>query len=100
MVRAMAVALRAARAEAREGDIFAPDVARWLREDVRAALRARGIDPGALAAQMVPEEPDDRPAPTVNAAFDWGLANLVPPCVLNVLPEVPSELQYQIVGSD
>lgn len=100
VVGGMALAMRAARPQAREGDFFTPDMAELLRQDVKAALRARGIDPKALAEKMVPEERRDLRAPTVNARFEWGLANLMPPCVLRALPELPSELQYQIVGPD
>ena len=96
----MANAMRALRPNAAEGDIFDAEIGNLLRDDIWHALRNTGIDPEPLVAEMVPEVPGDYPAPVVNGNFSWGLANVMPPCVLRALPELPIELQYRFVGVD
>jgi hypothetical protein len=96
----MANAMRAMRADAAEGDIFDNEIATLFRDDIWRALRDGGIDPAMLAVEMVPEVPGEYPAPKVNGPFSWALANVMPPCVLRVLPELPIELQYRFVGAD
>lgn len=96
----MAAAMRAIRPNAREGDIFDHQIGNQFRDDIWRALRDAAVDWQALGAEMVPEVPGDYPPPVVNGRFSWALANVIPPCVLRVLPELPIELQYRFVGLD
>ena len=96
----MANALRALRPTAAEGDVFDTEIGNLFRDDIWQALRQGGIDPESVALEMVPEVPGDYPPPAVNGNFSWALANVMPPCVLRVLPELPIELQYRFVGVD
>jgi hypothetical protein len=98
-IQELAAAIRAARPDAAQGDLFTPALAPELRArmaralashgytpaDVRAAERADGVDPAMVALR-------------VNGAFPWVYGTAMFPCVLQALPALPPELQYRIVG--
>lgn len=100
LVDAMANAMRAARSDARQGDIFTPEVAPLLRnaisdgliaygftaDDVRNAEQGDGIDPSTVTLR-------------VNGNFPWVVGSAMFPCVIAALPPLPPELQYRIVGN-
>jgi hypothetical protein len=102
-VQAMASAERAARADAKAGDIFAPEVAIEFRRRLDDGLRAAGYDAAALLVHIVDENTDDGLeaviAPAVNQPLGCSLA-MTPPFVFKVLPALPGELQYRFVGRD
>ena len=97
----LAAAIRAERAGAKQGDVFAPLIGSLLRarihdallehrytaDEVRAAGRVDGVDYGRVRLQ-------------VNDTFPWVLAVAMFPCVIEALPPLPPELQYRIVGDD
>ena len=91
----LAARIRAARAEARQGDIFTPSIAARLRSALNAEVR------GASAAETRASIRDDAPARFmlhVNAAYPAGASfPTVPSNVLAALPELPSALEYRIV---
>jgi hypothetical protein len=92
-------ALRAARPDAREGDVFNP-IARAVRRTLWLALWDAGVEPRRLIAEMLEDsEPGARP-PAVNESFSWALGNVMPPSVITALPELPPELEYRLVGPD
>lgn len=92
-------AIRRARVDACEGDVFAP-VAANLRRILWLTLRDFGIDPRDLIAETLADtEPGAQP-PVVNEPFPWALGNVMPPALIAVLPELPEELQYRLVGAD
>lgn len=97
---ALASALRTARARAREGDIFTPEVSALLRTRIREALEARGYLPDELIAANLEEADDDAPLPAVNGPFPWLRGAAMWPSVIEALPWLPEELQYRIVGRD
>ena len=97
---AVADAMRALRPNAAEGDVFDTEIGNLFRDEIWHALRQAGIDPESVVVEMVPEVPGDYPPPAVNGNFSWALANVMPPCVLRALPELPIELQYRFVGVD
>jgi hypothetical protein len=89
--------LRAARRDARQGDILTPAIAAVLRAAMNPELR------GMAAADTRASIRDDAPivfALRVNAAYPDGAARAtVPPNVLKSLPRLPQDLEYRIVGS-
>jgi len=97
---AMASALHTARADAREGDVFTHEVAALLRTRVADALTARGFLPEEMVAATLEEADEDAPLPVVNGRFPWRRGAAMWPCVLDVLPRLPHELQYRFVGRD
>ena len=97
---AMAAAIRSARATAREGDLFTPDVAAYLRTRISEALTAHGFLPEELVAANVEEALSEAAQPTVNGRFPWMRGAAMWPCVLEALPALPEELEYRMVGRD
>ena len=100
-VETMAHAIRAARAEAQQGDVFNPAVQRTIRDRIAGALRANGLTPADLRAA----ERHDGVAPgtvtlRVNGSFPWAASTAMFPSILDVLPALPPELQYRMVGRD
>jgi hypothetical protein len=96
--RALAAAIRTARAQARQGDIFSPPVAGYFRTVVADALRAGGVKD--MLAIVEDENAVHTPA-RVNAAYPAGRSiPLMPTCLLLALPPLPPELQYAFVGRD
>jgi hypothetical protein len=94
-----AAGIRLARATARQGDIFAPAIARVFRARITKALESHHY----LAADLLlpaDEEGDTPPPPLVNGTFAWRTAIATPGCVLATLPSLPEELQYRFVGRD
>ena len=96
---AMASALQAARAGAREGDVFTPAIGVFLRGRISDALAAHGFLPDDVIAASVEEADDEAPMPMVNGRFPWRRGAAMWPCVIDALPALPQELQYRIVGS-
>ena len=97
---ALRAAIQTVRAGAREGDMFTPEIAAHLRVRIAESLTANGFQTEELLASNL-EEADERAAvPVVNGRFPWGRGALMWPCVLDVLPELPQELQYRFVGRD
>lgn len=96
-IAAMAEAIRVARPGAREGDLFAAPVRPILRARIVQAMRLHEVTVADLAAEIA----DPAPAPlAVNGDMPWRQTGSVPPCVLEVLPPLPPELQYRFVGTD
>jgi hypothetical protein len=90
--------LRAARAGAREGDLFAP-VAAILRQRVRLALRERGIEARELVAEMIEDTEGTPPPARINEPFSWLHGNIMLPWLLEALPPIPGELEYRLVAT-
>jgi hypothetical protein len=91
---AWAQRIRSARARARQGDVFSPQVAAAVREILRqqmdAGARKTIMDdnPGAFSNHVNDSYPKARPLSTV------------PPGLLMHLPKLPDDLQYRFVGAD
>jgi hypothetical protein len=94
----LAANIRAARSDARPGDIFTPEIRALFRRLMYPELK--GAD-GAATKELIKEDepvgvrlevnasyPDDEPMPTV------------PPNVLAALPRLPEGLEYRIVKKD
>lgn len=96
--KALAAAIRTARAGAHQGDIFSHPVAAYFRTVVADALRTGGIT-DMLA--IVEEENSVHTPARVNADYPAGRSiPLMPTCLLLALPPLPPELHYAFVGRD
>ena len=97
---ALAGALRAARPQARIGDIFAPDVVVAFRQRIDDAIRQQGRAAEDLLAEMASEASLFHPRLAVNARFDWSCSAATPGFLIAALPPLPDELQYRFVDGD
>jgi len=108
-VRALALRIRMARADAHQGDLIRPDVARMFQHRIATCLPAAEwaailADNAAEAEEEDDEEegvPAGPPAPLqVNMTWpEQELFGFVPPQLLAELPRLPAELQYRIIGN-
>lgn len=100
-IDAMAAAIRAARSDARQGDLFNPAAQATFRTRIATALRSHGL---TAADVLDAERADAVEAPPatlmVNGDFPWRAATAMFPAILEALPPLPPELQYRIVGRD
>ena len=87
--------------DAKQGDFFTPAVARQLRGRIYDALLANGLTASDVRiASRVDGVDSERIILNVNDTFPWILGAATFPCVLEVLPALPPELQYRIIGND
>jgi hypothetical protein len=92
---ALASALRDARPNARQGNIFTPGIAQLFRERLEGAIRRHTHDPADILAAIEEERLPGMPEPEVNQPFPWGLGTAMWPTLLRALPAVPRELEYR-----
>ena len=99
IIQELAVAIRAERPDAKQGDFFTPALAPELRARINNALRDNGFTPGDVRENERREAIDASAVVLrVNGTFPWVLASAMFPCVIAALPPLPPELQYRIVG--
>jgi hypothetical protein len=92
---ALADGIRAARAGAKQGDIFTPDAATIVRRLLTP--ETTGPD-GAQTKKAIEEEAPAAVPLKVNASYPEGKPlPTVPPNVLAALPQLPEELEYRLV---
>ena len=96
-------AIRALRPNAKQGDVFTPEIARMITTAIKQTLVAKGGKDakGTILGEGNPKSAESA-APVnlaVNAPYP-GTAPLstVPPSVLMVLPTLPKELEFRFVG--
>jgi hypothetical protein len=88
-------AIRAARKDAKPGDLFIPAVAEQFRRAIRADVRRRG--PKAARAMMT-EVPTDF-QPRINGTYPATKAlATVPPLLIASLQPLPEEVEYRFFG--
>jgi hypothetical protein len=92
-------AIRMAREDARQGDIFRPRVVPVIRAVITDTLREQGLTVAELLAEMRADAPSGR-RPQVNDRFPWLRGTAMPVCLLAALPPLPYELQYRFVDRD
>ena len=89
--------MRAARPNARQGDIFTPEIAAYFRHQIAATLA--GHDGKKIRASLRHAEPVQNVSLQVNARYPQKVPlQSTPPTLLLNLPRLPRELQYRIVG--
>lgn len=95
----LASAIKAARPNAREGDIFTPPIASLIRSLVADALK----DPQAQA--QVRDLLADHPRvtgfhPQVHDVFPYWADHPTPLALVQALPKLPEDVEYRLVGRD
>ena len=105
MQEALARAIEAKRAKAKQGDIFRPEVQPLFRRLIAEQLTGPDArDARRTVLEGNPGERDEHPVPVVvrlNAVYPLGAAqSTVPPSVLLTLPSLPACLHYRFVGRD
>jgi hypothetical protein len=95
---ALARAIRESRPNAREGDIFTPDAARYFRTLI-AEVAWRGLDLWGEVEDALAWD-TEAAVVEVNAPVPWNAGPMMWPSVLWRLPELPPELEYRFVGRD
>jgi hypothetical protein len=95
----LAAALRGARRDAQQGEIFTPEIATLFRWMLADAIGER--DGEAFLAALNGGEPMPRGMhPTVNETYTMLLLYRFPSEVRLGLPPIPAELDYRIAGHD
>ncbi len=94
--KALATAIRKARPDARQGEIFTDTVVSHFRSLVKSDLKTR--EPAEVEA-VLDEVPKVTLRPNDDYPEDEPLAT-VPPMLLAALPQLPEELEYRFVGRD
>lgn len=99
-VDALGAKIRAARQDARRGDVFTPDVECWFRQMIDASLL--GCDTAALREALNEENPPNVTfALHINGRWPDGASRgPMPPRLLADLPELPADLQYRLIDRD
>lgn len=98
-MQALALRLRLVRANAQQGDLITPDVARLFRRRIATCLPA---DEWAAILYEHADEEEGLPAgppPALHVNMEWPEQlpfGFVPPQMLAALPRLPAELQYRI----
>src|SRR3954452_8338488 len=89
--------IQANRANAKQGDIFVPVAAGYIRKQIASALKGqRGT---RVVASLRRSEPVKDIPLKVNAPYPDGVPlQSMPPTLLLKLPKLPKELEYRIVG--
>lgn len=96
---ALADAIVAARPDARQGDIFTPPIARAFRE--RILLGLAGLGSERFLEELYESSDYRRLRATIHARDpDHRLPRGLPPQLLAMLPELPDEVEYRVVGRD
>lgn len=92
--RAIAARVRAARAGAKQGEIFAPEIEKKFRALLRPEMK--GPEGAKAKAAILDEKP--AVALVVNAEYPTAEPlSTVPPNVLQALPQLPDGLEYRFV---
>jgi hypothetical protein len=95
----LATSIRRARVGAQQGDVFSPEVAFALRAVIRKALSGRDVE--SFPAELNDEHPQMHELrAVVNEPLPRGATHEMPVLLLQVLPELPEDVEYRIVNHD
>jgi hypothetical protein len=95
---ALAAKIRAARKDAKPGDIFTPEIRQLFRRLMYPELKG---PEGADAKQTIKEDAPKGVLLKVNAKYpDSAPLPTVPPNLLAALPKLPEDLEYRIINKD
>src|ERR1700730_15816726 len=96
---ALAQAIREARAGAKQGDIFTPEISEQFLRVIRSTFQ--GSNAANVRKTIRQGEPVASVRLIVNGAYPEHLPlTTVPPTLLRRLPQLPERLAYRIVGHD
>ena len=91
--------IRAARPDAKQGDVFTPEISQEFKRLI--AMTMEGPDAAKIRASLRHAEPVGKIPLQVNAEYPQRVPlQSSPPSVLLNLPPLPPELDYRIVGHD
>jgi hypothetical protein len=94
---ALAQKIREARSNAKQGDIFTPEIGEQFRQAIRSKFQ--GASASNVRKTIRQGEPQKDVLLSVNAAYPDHLPRTtVPPTLLLCLPQLPQEVAYRIVG--
>jgi hypothetical protein len=94
---ALATAILAARAGAKQGDIFTPEIAQRFKSLMYPELKGQK---GVVAKETIKEDAPPPMALKVNMRYpEKSPLPTVPPNLLANLPQLPEDLEYRIVGN-
>ena len=94
-----AAKVRVERTDAKQGDIFTPEITGYFRQQIAATFA--GPEGPKIRASLRRAEPVRGIALKVNAAYPAALPRQsTPPTLLLNLPRLPKDLEYRIVGHD
>jgi hypothetical protein len=97
--RLLAANIRAARPEAKQGDIFSPEIAREFKRLL--SIGYQGTNATHIQSSLRHAEPVNSVRVQVNAVYPENIPlQSTPPSILLNLPQLPPELDYRIVGRD
>jgi len=96
---ALRMALREARPQSAQGAFFTPEVADVFRLRITRAFRDDEYDPPFAAWPSEDDGRIDRWKPIVNQPIPWGVSGTKWP-LLSMLPPLPPELAYRLIGAD
>jgi hypothetical protein len=96
--RYLAAAIRTARWQARQGDIFTPAAARAFEGIIRNAYAT--ADGAQLADIFRDRAARPIPSPLVNGPYEKALVQVVPDAILRLLPELAEDVEYRTVNAD
>lgn len=94
----LAAAIRRARPKARQGEFFDKETAGLIRQRINAELRSPG---STVVIDSIDDEAPAAVRPSIHLRFPEAspLATM-PPSILGLLPALPKELEYRIIGED
>jgi len=96
---ALAQAIRESRADAKQGDIFTPEISEQFLKVIRSTFQ--GSNASNVRKTIRQGEPVPSLRLSVNGAYPEHLPlTTVPPTLLLRLPQLPERLAYRIVGHD
>lgn len=94
---ALAASIAAARRDARQGDIFTPDVVGQFHTIIRGAFQ--GPDAGKMRRTILEGDPEQATVLHVNGVYPEEIPlGTMPPTLLRRLPALPAELAYRVIG--
>ena len=95
--RALATLIAKARSDAKQGDIFVPDMQKFIRGLVRQVIS--GPDGARIKSSFMDENPMGVKL-AVNLRYpDTIPLSTMPPDILGALPKLPEDLEYRFVGN-
>jgi hypothetical protein len=99
-IQMLGAEIRAARRDARQGDVFTPEIELLFRRLTREALA--DVDPDELLLPLNEENPPGLVlTPEVNGRWpDEAALGSMPPKLLAALPLLPADLQYRFMDRD
>jgi hypothetical protein len=95
----LAAAIKAARPDAQQGDIFTPEAALYFRGAIALALAGHNVE--ALLQDLYGEQPAlGATHLRVHDAYPGWATHEVPVALLRQLPQLPEEIEYRVFDHD